>query len=245
MFWFWGYKNIWGAKVVKIYGGDMTPICEAQLSPLIVFVANPYQANNYEEAESLLDSKLSISHKGKQEETMKKAKETKETTAAAPVSAPAAQVVPEPKVVVRETYEHLFTAFTQKEMSERSDELARKTLDLETIRSRKAAVQSEYKARETEVAARLKVLSTDISNRGEERRIRCEWRLNVPKEGKKTLYRMDTLDAVREDDMTPSDRQLTLNDIETPDKSVEDKLKKAGEAVQEAADAIAEAKESE
>lgn len=116
--------------------------------------------------------------------------------------------------------EFLEYQFTDDELKEFSSELARTTQEKSSLEKEKTAVTSEFKAKIDAKAASTENLSRKITNGREHRYIECELAMNTPKNGRKTLTRLDTEEIVWERNMTPEEMQLKL-DIETDGSLVE------------------------
>lgn len=107
--------------------------------------------------------------------------------------------------------EFLEYKFTDGEIKEFSQELARCTSEKINIENEKAAVMSQYKAKIDTKAADAERLAGQINTGREYRYIDCEIQMNTPKNGRKTLTRLDTAEIVWEKQMTPEEMQLKLN----------------------------------
>jgi hypothetical protein len=118
--------------------------------------------------------------------------------------------VEEPKVIIRKTTEYLRCPFTQEELAEKAEELALQTSRLNDLDGERSQVAADFGARIKESKARIARLANDVSSKHEMRNVPCEWHMNVPKQGRKTLVRVDSQAIVREEQMIDSDCQQTL-----------------------------------
>lgn len=118
-----------------------------------------------------------------------------------------------PHVMIRKASEMFRIPFTEDEMREKSKELAMKHQEANRIKDEKSSVMQQFSGRIKEVETRIQVLSDQVSTGSELRSVRCEWHMNVPRQGRKTLFRTDTLDKVREEEMLDNDCQMVLDDM--------------------------------
>lgn len=114
------------------------------------------------------------------------------------------------KPVQIEVRDYAFCKFTQEELNEKADELAKKNVELESLENRKKSVVAQCGANIAECAARIMVLSNAITNKGEDRYVDCVWQLNVPTAGRKSMFKKDNGEFVRETAMDESDYQTVL-----------------------------------
>jgi hypothetical protein len=128
-----------------------------------------------------------------------------------------------PHTLVRSASEHFQVPFTEAEMREKSKELAMKTQEIKSVQSQKSSAAKQFDARIKEIETRIQVLSDQVSTGQEIKIIRCEWHMNVPVRGRKTLYRCDTREIVRDVEMLDSDAQMVIDDLKRSEKTVDEK----------------------
>lgn len=74
----------------------------------------------------------------------------------------------------------------------------------------KKAMASDFKAKIDELAAQISLLSNHINNGWEFRPVDCVVTMNMPKDGMKTLFRIDTQQFVSEEKMSADELQGKL-----------------------------------
>lgn len=109
------------------------------------------------------------------------------------------------------TKDFLSYKFTEEELKEFADDMARGYQELDGLEKEKTSVVSNFKAKIDGKKAELGALATKINNRQEHRYIECVLRMNDPKVAHKTLVRLDTSEIVWVKPMTNEEMQLKLN----------------------------------
>jgi hypothetical protein len=116
-------------------------------------------------------------------------------------------------VLIRETKKELVVEFTQKEKNAFQSDLILNLQRKSQLEDQKSGNASMYSAKIKECSSKIDLLITQLSTGYENKSVECEWRLNFPIAGKKTLFRLDLNEIVEEEDMLPADRQLVLDDV--------------------------------
>lgn len=111
---------------------------------------------------------------------------------------------------MKQTTERLRCNLTDDEKILAGKELAEQTSKLREIEEEKAQVVSEFKARTTAAEAMITVLGNKIRSGYEFRDVECKTELDDPEPGRKTTYRTDTLEIVRQEEMTEEEKQREL-----------------------------------
>lgn len=92
-------------------------------------------------------------------------------------------------------------------MLERAQDLAKEQQSLEDAELRKKDLGSKIASEINGCKTNINTLSKAIANGYEYRQIECEWKMNDPVRGDKTLYRTDIGEQVRVERMEESDYQ--------------------------------------
>ncbi len=92
----------------------------------------------------------------------------------------------------------LLYKFTEDEIKDLGKQLAMRTKELEQLKLDKKAVVSEFDNKIKNSEAGISLSSGQISAGSEYRQIECEVILNEPKNGKKTITRLDTAESWEE-----------------------------------------------
>jgi len=116
-------------------------------------------------------------------------------------------------VLIRKTSKELTVEFTQKEKNTFQSDLILNLQRKSQLEDQKSGNASMYSAKIKECSSKIDLLITQLSTGYENKSVECEWRLNFPIAGKKTLFRLDLNQIVEEEDMLPADRQLVLDDV--------------------------------
>lgn len=98
----------------------------------------------------------------------------------------------------------------QDERVELGRQLAETTQQLAQINEDLSSVKKDFAARKSSAEAKVSDLSMKISNGYRIDPVKCEWRMDEPKPGKKTLIRLDTGETVETLDMIDADKQSDL-----------------------------------
>lgn len=109
--------------------------------------------------------------------------------------------------LIKKTECYLKYSFTEKEMKEHAQQLARENQEIEKIEREKAQVVSAYSARTKEATAKISRFAGYIREGYDMRMIPCEVRLDVPVKGTKTVVRLDTGEFVKEERMDSTELQ--------------------------------------
>jgi len=109
------------------------------------------------------------------------------------------------------TKEFLTYKFTEKELKDISEEMARNYQEKLGIENEKKAVNAEFAAKIESKSALIESLATKINNKQEHRYIDCVIKMNTPKPTLKTLVRVDTGEIIWERNMSAEEMQLKLS----------------------------------
>jgi hypothetical protein len=109
------------------------------------------------------------------------------------------------------TVRELPVELTDEEIMAKAKELAKLQQDKQAQEEQAKSAAATFKDRIASAVARISILSRDISNGYEYREIDCQWRYDW-KGGKKELVRLDTMAAVRSEEISASERQGHLGD---------------------------------
>lgn len=112
---------------------------------------------------------------------------------------------------VTKVKEFLDYRFTEEELRDMSEDMARSYQEQTALENEKKATTAEFTAKIEGKKALIESLALKISNKQEHRYVECELRMNVPIETKKQLVRLDTGIVVWEKNMTAEELQLKLN----------------------------------
>lgn len=118
-----------------------------------------------------------------------------------------------PARVIRNTTDYLRVDYTPDELATKAQDLAAKIQELGRVENHKKNITSDLGAKIKTLEAEVSTLTGQVSSKGEYRSIRCEWHMNTPRRGRKTLYRTDTLAVVREEEMIDNDCQMVMDDL--------------------------------
>ena len=106
--------------------------------------------------------------------------------------------------------EYLRYTFTVEETIENAQDLARRTMALAELELKKKQLAADIKAETDKVTAEVAKLARWVNDGYDFREIQCLIRFNDPRNGKKTIFREDTGEVVRTDDMDGSESQEEL-----------------------------------
>lgn len=123
---------------------------------------------------------------------------------------------------IRKATESLLCKYTPDEIKEKTESLTSAIQDKKRFLGEKKFMQKQIDSKIEEADAAINRLSEEISTGKEMRAVNCEWHMNTPRPGRKQLHRLDNYELVRESDMSPADRQQTIDD-DHPERSVEEK----------------------
>jgi len=114
------------------------------------------------------------------------------------------------EVRIIKTKEFLQYRFTDEELKDKSQQLARTTQEKNELENEKKTINSQFKASIDGCSATIESLANKINTGSEMRNIECEIKLNTPHVGKKQCFRLDTNEVVWEKNMDASESQLEL-----------------------------------
>lgn len=120
-----------------------------------------------------------------------------------------ANINDEKKVV--KAKEFLVHKFSEQELKEISEDMARNYQEQISIENEKKSVVAEFTAKIESKKTIIESLATKINNKQEHRYIECSITMNMPENGKKQMIRNDTQELVWEKNMTAEEMQLKLN----------------------------------
>lgn len=125
-------------------------------------------------------------------------------------------VKPKPSGALKrnECYRQQRYNYTPEERMERGRALADEYNALGITESELERVKKDYKSRTETHEAKIELLAEQVRSGYELRETLCFWDYNQPTEGRKTLKRADTLEAVCEEDMTAADKQLVMEEVD-------------------------------
>lgn len=115
---------------------------------------------------------------------------------------------------IKQDASQLPCVLTTEEILESGKKLANLTTAKDQLDAQKKRVGSDYKAKIDEKIAQISIETNKIETGIEHRVVNREAELNVPEQGKKTLYRTDTGEEIGVTDMTLQElqRELPLGD---------------------------------
>lgn len=106
--------------------------------------------------------------------------------------------------------QYLRTNYTQAQLYEKGKRLADCTRQVNELEEEAKRVASDYKARISRIDNEVSLLCTAINTGYAMGDVDCEVTFNSPKNGKKTIVRMDTGETVGVEDMTVGELQDEL-----------------------------------
>lgn len=112
----------------------------------------------------------------------------------------------EERIETKPCEEYLSCVLSDKELIERSRELAKANEDLSDVEAKKKDVMADFTAQQKKHEANIGVLSRVVSTGKEYRHVKCEWEINWTR-GFKRLIRLDTQDVVKQLEIDPKERQ--------------------------------------
>jgi hypothetical protein len=127
---------------------------------------------------------------------------------------PGDTVATKPATELKKERRHVACILTQDERNEHASNLAKSLRDKARLEDQKKAAAKQFDAKIAEVEATINKESNIVATGEEFRDILCEWHLDTPKKGKKTLKRTDAAfvgtDVVEVYDMDGADVQKTI-----------------------------------
>ena len=115
----------------------------------------------------------------------------------------------ESKIEVKSCDEYLQCVLTDQELIAKSKELAKCNEDLADVEAKKKDVVADFTAQQKKHEANIGSLSRVVSTGKEYRNVKCELELDYAT-GMKTLRRLDTLEIVKQCELTQNERQAAL-----------------------------------
>lgn len=106
--------------------------------------------------------------------------------------------------------EYLQCVLSDKELIDRSRELAKANEDLSDVEAKKKDVMADFTAQQKKHEANIGMLSRVVSTGKEYRYIKCEWEINWTR-GFKKLIRLDTQDVVKQLEIDQKERQVVAD----------------------------------
>jgi hypothetical protein len=107
--------------------------------------------------------------------------------------------------------EYLRYDFTTAELAEFSRDLARANQNRTALEQKKKSIDSQIKAEIEAANDSISQLSQHITTAHEYREIECYFVMDSPVKGRKTVFRIDTGEYVKETAMTDQDKQMVLD----------------------------------
>jgi len=92
----------------------------------------------------------------------------------------------------------------------KGEEIATKMVKYDAVEEEKKVLTKMLGDQMKDIRAEVSLLAKQISNRTETRSVKCTVELNVPVIGTKRITRLDTGELVKEEAMTPEERQTNL-----------------------------------
>lgn len=114
--------------------------------------------------------------------------------------------------------EYLQCILTDRELILRSKELAKCNEDLADVEAKKKDVMASFTAQQKKHEADIGVLSRVVSTSKEYRYVKCEWFYDY-NSGIKTLTRLDTLEIIKQEEISQKERQVAVVEVEFPEQS--------------------------
>lgn len=105
--------------------------------------------------------------------------------------------------------EYLECVLTEKELIQKSKDLAKANEDLADAEARKKDIMADFTAQQKKHEANIGILSRIVSSGKEYRDVKCKTIIDYTK-GTKVVKRLDTFEIVKERDLTQQERQQNL-----------------------------------
>lgn len=116
-------------------------------------------------------------------------------------------VTPSVHLVSRQETRSLHVQFDDEDLEKMRDSLARQTMEISALQEEKKEISASINRQIKTLHDRNETLAQDIISQGKDMPVAVEVTFNKPEMGKKTIVRMDTMDAWVED-MVPADQRL-------------------------------------
>jgi hypothetical protein len=104
----------------------------------------------------------------------------------------------------------LLCDLTEEEVRLKSQAVGEAVVEQQRLESNKRDAMKEYNEQLTEVKQRMLAMSRQIRTRTEKRMVACQVDFHIPQIGFKRVTRLDTGELVREEPMTPEERDQRL-----------------------------------
>lgn len=115
----------------------------------------------------------------------------------------------QPKQKIEQSTEYLKCIFTEEEVREMSNDLARKISDLDNAQARKKETVKSIDSDIASIEAKIKELARKVNDKYEFRGVKCKTVIDYEKK-KKTITRLDTGEIHLEKDLTEEECQLSF-----------------------------------
>ena len=99
---------------------------------------------------------------------------------------------------------------TPKELQEKGQEMASAVLQYDRYENEKKEIAADLGAKMKELHGKLSKLADVVDRKAEMRSVECQVELDHPIPGSKATIRMDTGEMIKEEPMTPQERQGNL-----------------------------------
>ncbi len=120
--------------------------------------------------------------------------------------------------------------FSSDEKMDLTDQLCDKLAEIDQIEKAKKEANDEFKSQTSSVDAQISRLRQQLTSGFEERPIDCEVHFHVPATGKKTIFRMDTMEKVEVQQMSPMECQDRLPLSQEEEEDVKEELEEEVES---------------
>jgi hypothetical protein len=104
----------------------------------------------------------------------------------------------------------LVCELTDAELQDKGQKMSSVSLKYDEVEDRKKSANKEYSDELKALRGEVRTLSIAIRKKSEIRTVECAVRFHVPEPGMKRIIRMDTGKIVRDEQMSPDERQTNL-----------------------------------
>lgn len=111
-----------------------------------------------------------------------------------------------------ETIESIKYTFSESEKRQLSQEMSERVIEAQEIEDEKKAVASSYKKRADACTMMIRTLARKVKDGYEYRSVSCEMIFDR-RSGEVHYYRLDTGEHVRSRQMTPEERQMSIDEM--------------------------------
>lgn len=115
------------------------------------------------------------------------------------------------------TTERLFVEFCEGEKQARMEKIIEELAQIERWEDAKSGATKHYNEMIKEADARIKGWRSELDAGGTEEDVDVEWKMDDPEKGQKTLYRLDTMEPIRMEEMGLFDSRKSEPDPPTPE----------------------------